>query len=645
MSGESQRVVVIHHSSRDFSAKALKWALSGFSLEHGDNLTLLAILRRVNSPSSARFRAIFGSDQNVVEEEVAKKKEKLHNDPCIRKISEQCETNKIQFLIEVLPGKLPELAVNAAISLKATSVILDRDMKKYKTDFMQSLSCALLIMKRDNSIKHLRGPRKTKISFRGYDKASSVKRPESTSSLQRMTNAVFCSKSSSDLSKVACHRLHCQTKQTPEDKDLDMARGYCLLPIQDIQKTSSVPQMHQKETTFEHRSKKEAYQKVEKFKNSVCSVCENTRPKFELMKEFTYGELHEATHGFSPKNYLSEGGFGSVYWGKLQGIKIAVKRHKFASLQGEKEFKSEVNALSKAMHENVVMLLGSCSEGINRFLVYEFVCNGSLDQHLSQHSRKPLNWPERIKVAIGAAKGLLYLHENNIIHRDVRPSNILVTHDYEAMLGDFGLARTEQMDSVYSTDVVGTLGYMAPEYAESGKVSTKSDVYSFGVVLLQLITGMRTTDKRIGHKSLVGWARPLLKERNYPDLIDERMMDTYDCHQLFWMIRLAEKCLTRDPQKRLPMDTVVSALTHIVEGNTCSMVLRDCSPARSDSSYDYMSESPISYVSPELQVHQDGILCVGCNMVNLRPPPSPPFGSTGTSWSTTTSTKHACSQG
>ncbi|MCH82568.1 proline-rich receptor-like protein kinase PERK7-like, partial [Trifolium medium] len=111
------------------------------------------------------------------------------------------------------------------------------------------------------------------------------------------------------------------------------------------------------------------------------------------------------------------------------------------------------------------------------------------------------------------------------------------------------------MDSVYSTDVVGTLGYMAPEYAESGKVSTKSDVYSFGVVLLQLITGMRTTDKRIGNKSLVGWARPLLKERNYPDLIDERMMDTYDCHQLFWMIRLAEKCLTRDPQKRLSMDT------------------------------------------------------------------------------------------
>lgn len=162
-----------------------------------------------------------------------------------------------------------------------------------------------------------------------------------------------------------------------------MARGYCLLPTPDSQKTS-VLEMHHKDSTFEHIRNHKTYQIVENFKNSVCSVCENRRPKFELMKEFTYGELHEATHGFSPKNYLSEGGFGSVYWGKMQGLKIAVKKHKFASLQGEKEFKSEVNALNKAIHENVVMLLGSCSEGKNRFLVYEFVCNGSLDQHLSR---------------------------------------------------------------------------------------------------------------------------------------------------------------------------------------------------------------------------------------------------------------------
>ncbi|KAL2337294.1 hypothetical protein Fmac_011740 [Flemingia macrophylla] len=116
-------------------------------------------------------------------------------------------------------------------------------------------------------------------------------------------------------------------------------------------------------------------------------------------------------------------------------------------------------------------------------------------------------WQDRVKIADGAAKGLLYLHENNIIHRDVTPSNILLTHDNKVLLGDFGLARTLIEDSSYSTDCVGNLAYMAPEYAEFGKVSIKTDVYAFGVVLLQLITGLRTTDKRVGEKGLVGWVR------------------------------------------------------------------------------------------------------------------------------------------
>lgn len=201
-----------------------------------------------------------------------------------------------------------------------------------------------------------------------------------------MAHAVFCSNSSSTLTKDVSLQLHSQMKQSPENNELDMARGYCLLPIPNTQKTSG-PELYHMETTIEHNSYQQAYDIVEQFKNSVCSVCDNRRPKFELLKEFTYAELHEATHGFSPKNYLSEGGFGSVYCGKLQGLKVAVKQHKCSSPQGEKEFKSEVNALSKAIHENVVMLLGSCSDGNNRLLVYEFVCNGSLDQHLSRKKR------------------------------------------------------------------------------------------------------------------------------------------------------------------------------------------------------------------------------------------------------------------
>ncbi|KAG6783267.1 hypothetical protein POTOM_012712 [Populus tomentosa] len=239
----------------------------------------------------------------------------------------------------------------------------------------------------------------------------------------------------------------------------------------------------------------------EVFKNSICLVCKNRRPKIGWKRDFSYKEIHAATEGFSQTKFLSEGGFGSVYRGDLDELAFAVKQHNSASFQGEKEFKSEVEVLSKARHENLVMLLGSCSEGNDRLLVYEYVCNGSLDQHLS----------------------------------------------------NFGLARTQHEDSEPSleTRVVGTLGYLAPEYAEYGKVSTKTDVYAFGVVLSQLITGLKTTDKILG-----GIARPLLKERNYPDLIDQRILESHDVHQLFWMVRVAEKCLSKDPQKRLTMDKV-----------------------------------------------------------------------------------------
>ncbi|KAM7461639.1 hypothetical protein LguiA_029760 [Lonicera macranthoides] len=184
---------------------------------------------------------------------------------------------------------------------------------------------------------------------------------------------------------------------------------------------------------------------------------------------------------------------------------------------------------------------------------------------------------------MGAAQGLEYLHTNNIILRDMRPNNILVTHDHESLLGDFGPARAQYDDVEHSSETseVGTLGYVAPEYAECGKLSTKTDVYSFGVVLLQLITGLKTTDKKLGGKSLVGWARPLLKEKNYGDLIDQRIEEAHDVHQLFWMVRVAEKCLCKDPTKRYSMERVVETLNYIIQGNTTS--IRDFSPAQSDS--------------------------------------------------------------
>ncbi|KAE8670635.1 hypothetical protein F3Y22_tig00112114pilonHSYRG00056 [Hibiscus syriacus] len=225
------------------------------------------------------------------------------------------------------------------------------------------------------------------------------------------------------------------------------------------------------------------------------------------------------TEGFNDKNFLSEGGFGSVYKGEINGLKIAVKQYKYnASLQGEREFKSEVNA----------------SDGETRGI---WSC-----------------W-----LVLAPKETIGYLSTNTFAMST--PEDLLVGKEARRLAWQELKHEDSDKSSETITRVVGTLGYLAPEYAECGKGSTKTDVYSFGVVLLQLITGMKTTDKRLKGKAL-----------NYPDLIDERILDSHDVHQLFWMVRVAEKCLTKDPKKRLSMDKVVFALNYITDRqSTCSI--------------------------------------------------------------------------
>ncbi|RZC09943.1 Proline-rich receptor-like protein kinase PERK12 isoform D [Glycine soja] len=569
---ETERVVVIQDASRDVNSNAILRALEWFSVKAGDQLIIVAILDWISSPMGYMVRvdssSMISTNKKIIEKRLTKIKEEYLRNQNIEEISNYCKLNEIGFQLEVLVGSTAEVASNAAKEFQATRLILVRQIHKDMKHFMRNLPCGMYRITSDNSIERLKDP-KSAVSTKTFaDKQENVSYKEMfpgseeeersllmsrSSSSDLLTPTVVSSQWSTEVSTSSFGSLRhgCQYQEGKFYSNIEQETTWnrSLFHISENEETSQI-EVNQKEQNSRNN---EASHMEEEFTNPFCSVCNNRRPKIGLKRDFSYAELHTATQGFSPKNFLSEGGFGSVYKGLLNGMKIAVKQHKYASFQGEKEFKSEVNVLSKARHENVVVLLGSCSEKNDRLLVYEYVCNGSLDQHISEHSRSPLSWEDRINVAIGAAKGLLYLHKNNIIHRDVRPNNILITHDYQPLLGDFGLARNQNQDSIHSTEVVGTLGYLAPEYAELGKVSAKTDVYSFGVVLLQLITGMRTTDKRLGGRSLVGWARPLLRERNYPDLIDERIINSYDVHQLFWMVRIAEKCLSREPQRRLNM--------------------------------------------------------------------------------------------
>uniref|UniRef100_A0A453DNM9 non-specific serine/threonine protein kinase n=1 Tax=Aegilops tauschii subsp. strangulata TaxID=200361 RepID=A0A453DNM9_AEGTS len=291
---------------------------------------------------------------------------------------------------------------------------------------------------------------------------------------------------------------------------------------------------------------------------------------------FTYEEMHNITNGFSDQNLLGEGGFGSVYKGCLpEGREVAIKKLKDGSGQGEREFQAEVEIISRVHHRHLVSLVGYCISGDQRLLVYDFVPNDTLHYHLHGRGVPVLEWPARVKISAGSAKGIAYLHEDchpRIIHRDIKSSNILLDNNFEAQVADFGLARLAMDFATHvTTRVMGTFGYMAPEYASSGKLTEKSDVFSFGVVLLELITGRKPVDASnpLGDESLVEWARPLLTQAletgNVGELLDPRLDKNFNEVELFHMIEAAAACIRHSAPRRPRMSQVVRALDSLTD--------------------------------------------------------------------------------
>ncbi|KAK7348636.1 hypothetical protein VNO80_23223 [Phaseolus coccineus] len=296
---------------------------------------------------------------------------------------------------------------------------------------------------------------------------------------------------------------------------------------------------------------------------------------------FTYEMVMEITNAFSSQNVIGEGGFGCVYKGLLpDGKGVAVKQLRAGSGQGEREFKAEVEIISRVHHRYLVSLVGYCVSEQQRILIYEYVPNGTLHHHLHGRAMPVLDWCKRLKIAIGAAKGLAYLHEDcsqKIIHRDIKSANILLDDAFEAKVADFGLARLSDAANTHvSTRVMGTFGYMAPEYATSGKLTDRSDVYSFGVVLLELVTGRKPVDQTqpIGDESLVEWARPLLiramETRNFSELVDPRLEKQFVESEMSRMVEAAAACVRHSAPKRPRMVQVVRALDTVDESSDLS---------------------------------------------------------------------------
>lgn len=289
------------------------------------------------------------------------------------------------------------------------------------------------------------------------------------------------------------------------------------------------------------------------------------------LRVFAERELSIATQNFNERAVLGEGGFGKVYHGKMRAedgdlVSVAVKNLSPEAVQGTHEWLAEIVFLGRLLHPNLVRLLGYCKEGEGA-LIYEYVPLRSLDYHLFTKDPEKipiLRWEQRLRIAIGCARGLAFLHQENVIHRDFKAANVLLTEDYDAKLADFGLAKDSGGKTHVSTKIMGTLGYLDPCYAQTGQLTKKSDVYAYGVVLLELITGRKAMGMGDDNKplTLAQWAQPFIEKRNQDVnvIVDMRLPLPFPKPLARALATAARYCLQLDPKSRPDMLHILGIL-------------------------------------------------------------------------------------
>ncbi|KZV42271.1 nodulation receptor kinase-like [Dorcoceras hygrometricum] len=378
-----------------------------------------------------------------------------------------------------------------------------------------------------------------------------------------------------------------------------------------------------------YRNKKRSPQKLDvqgqvMSKNAVYSIpsTENIVTKPISIQSFTLKGIEIATENY--KTLIGEGGFGSVYRGTLpDGEEVAVKVRSATSTQGTREFNNEMNFLSAIRHENLVPLLGYCCENDQQILVYPFMSNGSLQDRLYgvAAKRKTLDWPTRLSIALGAARGLTYLHtfsERSVIHRDVKSSNILLDHSMSAKVADFGFSKyaPQEGDSGTSLEVRGTAGYLDPEYYSTQHLSAKSDVFSFGVVLLEIISGREplNINRPQNEWSLVEWAKPHIKNSRVEEIVDPGIKGSYHAEAMWRIVEVALACIEPYSTYRPCMADIVRELedAFIIENNASEYM----KSIESWGSNRYSIERPIVIPSTAITAEVSPML--------MQPPPPQP---------------------
>ncbi|KAJ1421073.1 Tyrosine-protein kinase, active site [Sesbania bispinosa] len=598
-------VVVAAKASKEISRTALVWALTHVA-QPGDCIKLLVVI-----PAICSNNRIWGLSKLVTDCITSR----LENDSDQREISvNSCsqmvlqlhdfyDPQKIKIRVKILSGSSYGAVAAEARRVQSSWVILDKKLKNEKKSCMEELNCNIVIMGRFGpKVLQLNLINSPNIELKGNLNAF----PRNFKDKSQHPDNTTCPVVSSPKQGSNCPSIHEEGESDSERENMSLSSKSSyfqpwisnamftsiedtMLRSSDESLVSTPDALFQKFLKLDQdpilgmvnckldvNLSKSVREAISLAKNSppdtpppLCSICQHKAPVFgNPPRWFTFAELQLATGGFSQANFLAEGEFGSVHRGVLpDGQVIAVKQCKLASTEGDEGFCSEVEVLSCAQHCNVVMLIGFCVEGRRRLLVYEYICNGSLYSHLHGQKQNVLKWSARQKIAIGAARGLRYLHEECrvgcIVHRDMRPNNILLTHDFQALVGDFGLARWQQDGAMgVETRVVGTFGYLAPEYTQSGQITEKADVFSFGVVLLELVTGQKAVDmnKPKGQQCLHEWARPLLEGNAIHELVDPGIRNCGVDQEVHRMLQCSSLCIQQDPNLRPRMSQVLRML-------------------------------------------------------------------------------------
>ncbi|GLT71066.1 hypothetical protein SLA2020_431080 [Shorea laevis] len=510
-------VVIAFDATRDYSQDELNLAIEGVKmaggiLRGGDTILMLGVLYKVLHPLGYQLRAcpesLTGTSIRAMEEEVSKKVDLYVN--MLQKSAEKCDDQGVSIEVQITAGfPIKQVIVQEVAACKASWVILERHLRRDVRFYLKQISCKIASILDSFSVD--------------------VLRPHSTIDTDDIEHKLFYSLSKPVLLSNG------QGSENMEQSIMSCgsypfsysSQENSIMFKSNLMPSSSYRSQEHKSSLDFRPSYKQKNQFMEKEMSLLIFLEQLPCYNKEYVSEF---QIQLATNDFSKENLLGEGGYGHVYKGKLKdGQLIAAKEN-----------------------QNI--------------LVYEYICNKSLDWHLFDKQASVLEWHQRFAIAIGIAKGLRFLHEEcrggPIIHRDLRPSNILLTHEFVPMLADFGLAKWKTSDDPVYTRILGTLGYLAPEYAEDGIVSVRTDVYSFGIVLLQLISGRKAfqVDKEEQQQPLRQWAEPLIQRLALHELIDRRLEESYDTYELYIMAKTAYLCVQRSAEMRPSMGEVVRLL-------------------------------------------------------------------------------------